>query len=108
MNIGEDISNAEAGGYLILILAALGVVVYIAYEAYQLGESVKTSFCTFFGGTQSDCEASGQSTTNTYSSALNQTITDPIGSIGSILGFNQSGSSVESMSDMTPESGGGG
>lgn len=92
-NFGEDITNAENGGYLILIFAGIGLVVYVAYEIYELGGSLCTAFCQLFGGAAADCATScgsgGGNTGNTYSSALNQTLTNPIGTVSTILGLNQ-------------------
>ncbi len=88
-DVSEDFQNIVNSGYLLLIFAGLGLVVYIVYEANKLGESVKTSFCTFFGGDPATCAASGSSTGNTYSNAATQTVTDPIGTLGSIIGLNQ-------------------
>lgn len=89
MPIGEDISNAEGGAYLALGLVVLGLVVYLAYEASVLGESIKTSFCTFFGGDPQSCADSGSSTGNTYSNALNQTVSNPLTTAETIVGLNQ-------------------
>jgi hypothetical protein len=109
-NVEEYIENAENGGYLILILAGIGLVVYIAYEVYELGGSLCTAMCNLLGGLVPDCSSScsGNSTGNTYSSAANQTLTDPLGSLGSVLGLDQAPSSLDSVSEPTPESGGGG
>lgn len=45
INIGEDISNAEAGGYLVLGFVVLGLVVWIVYEIVEAGNAVTTALC---------------------------------------------------------------
>jgi hypothetical protein len=102
VGIGEDISNAEKGGYLVLIIAGIAVIAYIGYECYELGNSLCVAFCNMFGGSDCTNSCSGSTTTgNTYSSALGQSLSDPIGTVESILGINQAPSSVESMSDIS-------
>jgi hypothetical protein len=108
VNIGEDFSNAEKGGYLILIIAGIGLVVYIGYEVYELGGSVCSAFCNLFGGLSSDCASSCSSSSsngNTYGNALGQALSNPLGTIGAIFGgggSNDSGSNGSTNADIDP------
>jgi hypothetical protein len=65
LNPGEDISQAEAGGYLVLAFVVLGVVVYVAYEIANYDPTnpngpIGQALCDFEFWTT--CGAAGSST----------------------------------------------
>jgi len=77
------------GGEAVLVL---GLVVVIGYFIYQLSQSFCETVNTLFGLTGGSC--SGPSNPNTqgggsYANAANQVATNPLGSLGSILGLGQ-------------------
>ena len=89
----EDVTNA---GYLALIIAGLALVAYIGYELYQgtssLGTSITNLGCSIFGISCSNSQSSDPTAANyvePYSAAAATVASDPIGSVGSIIGLDQ-------------------
>lgn len=42
-DVAEDFENLVNAGYLVLIIAGIGLVVYIGYEVYEIGSSIGES-----------------------------------------------------------------
>jgi hypothetical protein len=88
VGLGTQIDRAETTVDLVAVIAILAVVGYVIYKFPDFLTEIKKDLNAAFGGMFSNPggdETAG--TAETYTGALGETASDPVGTLGAIVGY---------------------
>jgi hypothetical protein len=91
MSVGSAIGGAEETVDLVAVLAVLGVLIYLWYKYPDIVQSIKDDFSVVGNAVYTPSFPGGgetAGTSETYSGALDETLKDPAGVVGQIIGQN--------------------
>ena len=103
MSIGSDIGGAEETVDMVAVLTVLAVLGYAVYKFPSILSTIKDDLNTAFGGIFSNPgggETAG--TAETYTGAVNETASDPLGTLGAIIGYTPDAPEEIPQSSMPP------